>query len=444
MGYMVAVMLNRVPAWRRVVPVLCLVGVLMPSAVGAAADPASELEEVQERLDNAKNELQGVEQRKAVELSDLQQLDARRAELDAELAGLNERLEAAEDELAESQAELDATTQELVATETKLAETRKELAANQDAFEARARATYMYGGQAQWAGIVAGLDSITEFERGVKYARVVLEDDRERVERIAALETVVQRVTADLEDLQDRRSAQRALDAERRDVAAAIVAEREAVKHEADVEAEKRRLLVARLESDRQSYVAMVQNLEADSLNLEEELRRIAAAERAAQLAAERQAAREAAAAARQAAVAPPAAAPAPPAAPDTGAMLWPANGPKTSDYGWRTHPIFGTSRFHAGIDIGAGYGSAIVAAKDGVVVSAGVYGGYGNAVALDHGGGLATFYAHQSSIAVSYGESVSRGEVIGYVGSTGYSTGPHLHFEVRVNGSPTDPMPYF
>ena len=446
---MVAVVLNRLPAWRRVLTVLCVAGVLSPAAVGAAEDPADELERVQERLDDAKTDLQGVEKRKAVELSDLQELDARRAELDRELQDLNVRLEAAEGELAESQAALDATTQQLVATEAKLADTRERLTANQDAFQTRARATYMYGGQAQWAGLVAGLDSVQEFQMGVKYARSVLQEDRERVERIAALEQVIQRTTVDLGELQDRRAAQRAVDAERRDVAAAIVAEQEAVKREVDVEVEKRRLLVARLESDRRSYVAMVQNLEADSRNLEEELRQIAAAERAARLEAERRAARQAAAAAaRAAAAAPPATPdrPDPPAAPveSTGAMLWPANGPKTSDFGWRTHPIFGTSRFHAGIDIGAGYGSPIVAPKDGVVVLAGENGGYGNAVALDHGGGLATFFAHQSSIAVSYGQSVSRGEVIGYVGSTGYSTGPHLHFEVRVNGSPTDPMPYF
>ncbi|MDP9406001.1 MAG: M23 family metallopeptidase, partial [Actinomycetota bacterium] len=130
--------------------------------------------------------------------------------------------------------------------------------------------------------------------------------------------------------------------------------------------------------------------------------------------------------------------------APSTTALLWPADGPKTSDYGWRTHPVFGTRRFHAGIDIGAGDGAPIVAVADATVVSAGERGGYGNTVVLDHGDGLATLYAHQSRLAVSAGETVSRGQVIGYVGSTGYSTGPHLHFEVRVNGEARDPMAYF
>ena len=444
---MVLAVLTSLPAWRRAITVLCLVGVLSPAAVGMAADPQTELDEVQRQLESAEENLEGVEQRKAVELSDLQALDARRAELDRELATLEERLAEADAELADSQAALDATTQKLVATEGKLTDTREQLVAEQEAFSERARATYMYGGQAQWAGIVAGLESIAEFERGLKYARAVLQEDRERVERITALERVVEQVTVELADLQEVREAQRAVDEKQRDVAAGIVAERAEVKRQVDAEAEKRRLLVARLESDRRSYVAMVQGLEADSRNLENQLREIAAAQRAEKLAAQRAAAAAAAEAARQAAAGrdtDPAPAPDPPSTPDTGSMLWPANGPKTSDYGWRTHPIFGTSRFHAGIDIGAGYGSSIYAARGGVVVSAGWQNGYGNAVVLDHGDGIATLYAHQSSVSVYAGQSVSRGDVIGSVGSTGYSTGPHLHFEVRVNGSPVDPMDYF
>jgi murein DD-endopeptidase MepM/ murein hydrolase activator NlpD len=103
---------------------------------------------------------------------------------------------------------------------------------------------------------------------------------------------------------------------------------------------------------------------------------------------------------------------------------------------------VLGTRRLHAGVDFGAGAGTPIVAADDGVVVSAGWLGGYGNAVIIDHTGGVATLYGHQSRLAVTSGASVSRGQVIGYVGSTGMSTGPHLHFEVRINGVPTDPMP--
>ena len=97
----------------------------------------------------------------------------------------------------------------------------------------------------------------------------------------------------------------------------------------------------------------------------------------------------------------------------------------------------------HPGIDIGAGMGASIHAAAPGRVIVAGYSGGYGNLIVIDHGNGLATAYAHQSRLGVSVGQEVSQGQVIGYVGSTGFSTGPHLHFEVRVNGSPVDPMGY-
>jgi murein DD-endopeptidase MepM/ murein hydrolase activator NlpD len=97
----------------------------------------------------------------------------------------------------------------------------------------------------------------------------------------------------------------------------------------------------------------------------------------------------------------------------------------------------------HEGIDLGAGYGTPIAAAAAGTVIYAGWLGGYGNLTVVDHGGGLATAYGHQSSIAAGVGEQVAQGQTIGYVGSTGHSTGPHLHFEVRVNGQAVDPLGY-
>lgn len=125
------------------------------------------------------------------------------------------------------------------------------------------------------------------------------------------------------------------------------------------------------------------------------------------------------------------------------GQFLWPAAGPVTSGYGYRTHPIFGDTRFHSGVDIGAPYGAPVISSDDGSVIFAGVTSGYGNSIVVDHGGGLSTTYNHLASFLVSSGQTVARGVQIGTVGCTGYCTGPHLHFEVRVNGSPVDPMPY-
>jgi len=127
------------------------------------------------------------------------------------------------------------------------------------------------------------------------------------------------------------------------------------------------------------------------------------------------------------------------------GVMQWPvpASYNVTSPFGWRMHPILGYRRFHAGVDIAADSGSAIVASGSGTVIQAGYSGGYGNVTMIDHGNGVVSVYAHQSSIGVSVGSQVSKGERIGAIGSTGLSTGPHLHFEVRINGNPVNPMNY-
>ncbi len=123
--------------------------------------------------------------------------------------------------------------------------------------------------------------------------------------------------------------------------------------------------------------------------------------------------------------------------APSAGGLIWPVSGPVTSPFGWRW------GRMHEGIDIGVSYGTAIHAAASGTVIYCGWESGYGNLTVIDHGGSLATAYGHQSSIVAGCGRQVAQGDVIGYVGSTGHSTGPHLHFEVRVAGNPVDPLGY-
>jgi murein DD-endopeptidase MepM/ murein hydrolase activator NlpD len=125
------------------------------------------------------------------------------------------------------------------------------------------------------------------------------------------------------------------------------------------------------------------------------------------------------------------------------GCEFRPVPGAIVSGFGSRTDPLGGGSGFHTGVDMAAAYRTPIRACRGGKVVIASWQGGYGNAVVIDHGGGMATLYAHQSTIALTTGQNIAAGTVIGYVGSTGNSTGPHLHFEVRLGGTPVDPTPY-
>ena len=122
---------------------------------------------------------------------------------------------------------------------------------------------------------------------------------------------------------------------------------------------------------------------------------------------------------------------------------IFPCDGPLTSPFGYRIHPVLGYARFHSGADIGACYGQTVYATAAGRVTCASWLGGYGQAVTIDHGRGISTLYGHNSSLLVSPGQYVRKGQAVAHVGSTGMSTGPHCHYEVRLNGNPIDPAPY-
>lgn len=283
----------------------------------------------------------------------------------------------------------------LAAASARLERAQAAYARLRSAVRARAVAAYVSPRSSALAPVLDSRD-FTEASRKRELLEQVLGDNRDLLERLAVLR-------ADVAAERDRLSAAREVAAQRRRLAEArLTALRAARAEHARVKAE--------LEARIRDFLA-----EADVVAAEEE--RLAAFIRAHS-------------APRQIDV------PADGRVSASG-LIWPVRGKVTSEYG----PRWG--RMHAGIDIAAPSGTPIRAARGGTVVFSGVMNGYGNVVIVDHGGGFATLYAHQSRRAVADGTSVGRGDVVGYVGSTGHSTGPHLHFETRVDGSPRNPRRY-
>lgn len=366
-------------------------------------------------LDDQVQDLQGQIDSSRLEQENWQQViedvSAKLKQIQADLDAANARLQSIQTKQAEINAQIAQTQNEIVKMEAYL-KTR------QDVLNRRVRAIYMHG-QLNYLEVILGANSFSDFANRVELLKRVIRSDYNLILEIQKQKAAIEAKKAQLEE--DKRQ----LDA--------LAAEAEKTRQEiAKKKAEQQKVLDA-AKSNKAAAAQMEQDLNAQLASVRNLIQqRLAAAE------ATRQAAQQQAASDDEGGG----------GSDDnyvqgTGAMGWPCSGPITSPFGYRTHPIFGTTIFHAGIDIGVDYGTPIHAADSGVVVYSGWISGYGNAVIIDHGGGISTLYGHNQSLAVSEGQSVSKGSVIAYAGSTGNSTGPHCHFEVDVNGSPVNPMGY-
>ncbi len=361
----------------------------------------------QESIADARAEREQVREERAAAAAELDAARADDAEVQAALDAINESVLAQENALVDAQRQLDVA--HAVADQ-----------ANADVAAAQARIAEI---RTQLSDLAVSGFVGDEGVTGVNYDYLSAENPAEAMRR----STMLQLANTDAPDLLEQMRVVQ----EDADIAQAIADN--AVEQAAVLEAEMASILVdleaqqavqASLKAEMAARVAdweqTVAEFEAEEAELSEFIR------------------------AEEAKAIPP---PPPPAASAGGTSAsgfqWPISAYVTSEYGWRIHPIYGTKRLHAGIDLGAGTGTPIAAAAGGTVIHAGSLGGYGNAVIINHGNGVTTLYAHQSKIAVSNGQQVGRGEIIGYVGSTGNSTGPHLHLEFRVNGSAVNPRGY-
>ncbi len=380
----------------------------------AAADPQERLDRLEQRRARLRAEIERVEGRGDRLATRVRSLDRDRARAEAQLDWADSELAVLDGRIAEASRRLRHAQKRLMVVTDELLRRQAELVARTNLFAERAAATYKAGPAAYLTPILSSQTFGQLLDR-YAYYESALDTDSELVSQIEVLrdETENRREIVEREKREIARTKLH-LEQDRQKAAAVRLARARALSTVQQALGQKRELL-AGARSKEAALRAIEEQLERESTRIEALL---AAASSSSPAAGAEVVARG-------------------------GRLLWPANGPLTSGFGYRTHPIFGDARMHTGIDIGASYGSPVIASDSGQVVYVGTMSGYGNVVVIDHGGGLATTYNHLSAFSVGNGQQVGRGSPIAAVGCTGYCTGPHLHFEVRVNGSPVDPMPY-
>jgi murein DD-endopeptidase MepM/ murein hydrolase activator NlpD len=394
---------------RSVAPALCAaVAALLISLVAAPAAPAADL---QSELESKQSKLQKVEERKGVLTTTIAGYGDEIDRLTAEVADIRNREAAVRERLVAKQAELNEAVAELDAARGRLERLRAHLKRALVALRARLVAMYEMGSP-DVISVIVGSNSLDDLAARTEYLDRLHGMDEAVVGRVRDLRDQVRELVARLRDAKDRIEAARD----------AIASEKEALTTaRTALQSHQQQLVSARAERE-----AALERISEHEEELDGDLAEIQG-KIAAQLA--------------ETGSTP---LPAGPIKGGSGSMIWPVDGPVVSGFGSRT--INGSYEYHPGIDIAVPEGTPIRAAATGTVSlqqSEAESGGYGNYTCIDHGGGLSTCYAHQSSFAVSLGQAVSQGAVIGYTGCTGYCLGPHLHFEVRINGSVTDPMGY-
>jgi len=325
-----------------------------------------------------------------------------------EIAEYDEQLNKVTEQLEEIALQLEKSNELLKKTGKELEEAKKACENQNETFRKRARYMYM-NGKLNYLDIVLKAESISDLIKRIDYVNRIVAYDLSLIERLEKGQQLIDEKYAEYQKQKDDLAAFELVETGRQHSYEALVKEKEA--------------MLASLSADEVEWLKKLEILDNDSKEVEKQITKMQEEER------------------RKAAAAKGAASPA--YTYDGGSLQWPVPGKAyiSSGYGWRT--MSGKKEFHTGIDIPAARGWNIIAAEGGTVISAGWMNGYGNTVVISHGNGLSTLYAHNSSLSVRAGDTVSRGQVIAKCGSTGISTGNHSHFEVRVNGKHTNPRTY-
>lgn len=350
-----------------------------------------------------KKEVEQAKQNKNSAKSQLDKVKNQRASVADEVLSIDKEINRVENEIEATAKAIEKSRADLLIKEEELKIAEENCMEYDEDFKTRARIMYE-NGTSSYLEVLLGASGFGDFLSRVEMIKEIVEYDRKILGEMKVARDAI-------------RTAKESLEAERANLEAKEV-ELANMKIELDYRLEAKQGLLDQLYADEEEYKKAYEKAEADEKKIQQEL--------------QAQAAREAQNGTQTKYT-------------GTGRFLWPvpASSRITSQYGYRIHPVYNTKKFHAGIDIGAGYGSNIIAVESGTVIVATYGSGYGKYVVVSHGSGITTLYAHCSSLLVNVGDKVSRGQVIAKVGSTGVSTGNHLHFEVRINGSTTDPLSY-
>jgi murein DD-endopeptidase MepM/ murein hydrolase activator NlpD len=403
---------------RRLAIGLVLVLVLATPATGQ--DPYDEKQDVDSRLAEVRAELAEIESRESALSAEIGAVSGEIIALEREVGDVSSRLAALEHDLALHRRKLARITELYVLQTRRLTYLRRQYAAAVDRLNRRIVAIYEFDDPDAFEVLMSAA-TFSEVIEQLDFIRSIGKQDKR-------ISETVQRARNEMRSLRKRTRATK----KRVSAVTQVIAVRTA-QHRA-----LRERLIARksgLELARGVKEGALASLESAHREYAGEAAALAA--QSSELAAQIQAAQAAPERTPQAVIAADIADDTPDDTPSASGFLWPVSGPVVSPFGIRW------GRMHEGIDISAGSGTPVAAAASGTAISTGYMGGYGNLVVIDHGGGLATAYAHLSGYAVGSGQSVSQGQVVGYVGCTGHCYGDHLHFEVRVNGAAVDPLGY-
>ena len=379
---------------RKAVAVAVLSVFTVTCAVPATTVFADNISDLQQQQNDLKNQQKDVKKQINAKSSEKKTLTQQLADINKEMNDVQQTIDGLDAEISKTQ-------EKITFTETEISNKQRDYDGRLAIFNQRLKEMYQYG-DVNFLEVLLNSSSLTDFLTRFEYMKYIARNDQKLLDDVKKLKAGLE------EEQKNLNSMKTSLDVKKQNQVAKS--------QELATASQKKQDLVAQINAEQDALYDILEDLEAESKALNSKIQQLQAAQ-----------------AAKNGSTKAP------------GAYVWPCPSSHTitSNYGYRVHPVTGAKKLHTGMDIGASYGAAVVAAAAGTVIMSQYYGGYGNCIIIDHGGGVATLYGHMSSLVAKNGQTVKAGETIGKVGSTGVSTGNHLHFEVRINGSTVNPANY-